>query len=76
MGKRNDIDKAIRNIMNWAARPEWTAVQNKVFTEHIAPACDKLQLSPQALSAEIGDSGGMLFGIAFEDFTHPPPAAG
>jgi hypothetical protein len=68
MGKRNDIDKAVRNIMNWAARPEWTAVQNKVFSEHIAPACDKLQLSPQALSAEIGESGGMLFGIAFEDF--------
>jgi hypothetical protein len=70
MEKRTDIDKAIRNVMNWASRPEWAAERVAVFEEHIAPVCDRMDLDLETLSEELGDSGydGMLFGIAFEDF--------
>jgi hypothetical protein len=70
MGKRNDIDKAVRNIMNWAERPEWATDKATVFNEHIAPVCDKMNIDSAELGEELGESGygGMLFGIVFEDF--------
>lgn len=69
MGKRTEIDKAIRNVMNWANRPEWAADRVAVFEEHIASVCDKMDLDHETLSEELtGGYDSMLFGIAFEDF--------
>lgn len=70
MGKRNDTDKAIRNIMNWADRPEWLDDRGTVFAAHLAPACEHFDLSQEELIQELADNGyeGMLFGIMFEDF--------
>lgn len=70
MGKRSDTDKAIRNIINWADRPEWSGGQAAVFDAHLAPVCDRIDTSQDELGQELADHGygGMLFGIMFEDF--------
>lgn len=70
MGKRSDTDKAIRNIMNWANRPEWSDEQAAVFDDHLALVCERTGISQKELDQELTDQGygGMLFGIMFEDF--------
>lgn len=69
MAKRSDTDKAIRNIMGWADRPEWMDERSALLDAHLAPACDRLGIGREELSQEIEeyDFGGMLFGIMFED---------
>lgn len=68
MGKRSDTDKAIRNIMNWADRPEWSDERMTVFDAHLAPVRDRI--GQDELDQALADPGygGMLFGIMFEDF--------
>ncbi len=70
MGKRSDTDKAIRNIMNWADRPEWSDEQAAAFDAHLAPLCERIGINEEELDQELTDQGygGMLFGIMFEDF--------
>ena len=70
MGKRSDTDKAIRNIMNWADRPEWLDEQAAVFDAHLAPVCDRIDTNQEELGKELTEHGygGMLFGMMFEDF--------
>ncbi len=70
MGKRSNTDKAIRNIMDWAERPEWLGEQEAVFDAHLAPVCDRIGISQEELGNELEGHGygGMLFGILFEDF--------
>jgi len=70
MGKRSETDKAIRNIMNWADRPEWSDEQSAVFNTHLAPVCDRIGISQEELGEELAEHGygGMLFGLMFEDF--------
>lgn len=70
MGKRSDTDKAIRNIMNWANRSEWSDEQAAVFDAHLAPICDRMNISQEELGQELEEHGygGMLFGMMFEDF--------
>src|SRR3990172_5800281 len=70
MGKRSETDKAIRNIMNWADRPEWIEEQKAVFDAHLAPVCERLGHSQEKLAQELAEHGygDMLFGVMFEDF--------
>ncbi|GMR19641.1 MAG: hypothetical protein BMS9Abin36_0236 [Gammaproteobacteria bacterium] len=70
MGKRSDTDKAIRNIMKWANRPEWSDAQATVFDAHLSPVCDRIGISQDELGQELAEHGygGMLFGLMFEDF--------
>jgi hypothetical protein len=70
MGTRSNTDKAIRNIMNWAERPEWQDEQATVFNAHLAPICDRIDISQEELVLELEEHGygGMLFGMVFEDF--------
>lgn len=68
MSARNDTDKAIANLLKWAARPEWSGVQAEVVGAHIGPVCDKFGIGADALAVEIADYNGMLYGIMFEDF--------
>jgi len=70
MGKRSDTDKAIRNIMNWADRPEWLDEQAAVFDAHLDPVCDRIGTNQEELGQELTEHGygGMLFGMMFEDF--------
>lgn len=70
MAKHSETDKAIRNLMNWADRPEWSAEQAAVFDAHLAPVCDRIGISQEELGEELAEHGygGMLFGLMFEDF--------
>jgi hypothetical protein len=49
MGKRSETDTAIRNIMNWAQRPEWSEEQASVFDAHLAPVCDRTDITQEEL---------------------------
>lgn len=70
MGKRHDIDKALRNMKNWADRPEWSDELSIVFDAHFAAVRKHVDISPEEFHQNIveSDYGGMLFGIVFEDF--------
>ena len=70
MGKHSETDKAIRNIMNWANRPEWSEKQAAVFDSHLAPVCEHIGISQEEIAQELEEHGygGMLFGMMFEDF--------
>jgi len=70
MGKRDDIDKAVRNIKNWADRPAWSDELSIVFDAHFAAVRKHVDISPEEFHENIveSDYGGMLFGIVFEDF--------
>ena len=70
MGKRNDIDKAVRNIRNWSARSEWSDELTTIFDAHLASVCELMDISSEDLNQLIveHDYGGMLFGVMFEDF--------
>jgi len=70
MGKRHDIDKVVRNIKNWADRPEWSDELSIVFDTHFATAREYVEISPEEFHQNIveSDYGGMLFGMVFEDF--------
>lgn len=70
MAKGSEIDKAIRNIMNWADRPEWVGEKAAVFDAHLNLLCERLGISQEELGQELAEHGygGMVFGIIFEDF--------
>ena len=70
MGKRHDIDKAVRNIKKWADRPEWSDELSIVFDTHFATVREYVEISPEEFHQNIveSDYGGMLFGMVFEDF--------
>lgn len=70
MVKRSDIDKAIKNLMNWAERPDWSNEQEAVFNEHFVPVADRTGISPDELQQKLAERGSihMLVGIIFEDF--------
>lgn len=70
MARRTDTDKAIRNIMMWADRPEWSDERDAVFDAHLTPVCERIGITPGELAEELADHGydAMLFGIMFEDF--------
>ena len=70
MAKRSDIDKAIKNLMAWAGRPDWSNEQDTVFAEHLNQASDRMGTSLDELDRQLGESGSthMLVGIIFEDF--------
>ena len=70
MATRSDTDKAIRNIMKWADRPEWADEMDSVVDSHLSPLCDQLDVGREEITEELAGHGyeGMLFGIMFEDF--------
>ncbi len=70
MGKRNDIDKAVRNIKNWSERSEWSDQLAAVFDAHHSSVWELIDISMEDLQQAIEeyDYGGMLFGVMFEDF--------
>ncbi|MBF8269979.1 MAG: hypothetical protein HW386_1688 [Gammaproteobacteria bacterium] len=76
MSRQRDTDKAIRNLMHWAERPEWALEQISVFNAHLAPVGEGLGYSQDELDRELAEHGygGMLFGILFEDFISRDPA--
>lgn len=77
MGKRSDTNKAIRNIMNWADRPEWREEFSIALDSHLDPVCERIGISQSELGQELADSDYMdtLVAFVFEDLLtrHLPP---
>ena len=61
-------DKAIANLMKWSAREDWRPYREKVFAEHFDLICERFETSEEEIAELLGETFGMLFGCAFEDF--------
>ncbi len=70
--QRKDIDKAVRNIINFAEQqPEWQQRLDETFSQMLSPAAQSLHIGEDELVAEIQEAGywHMLFGYVFEEFS-------
>ena len=62
------IDRAIGNLLKWAARGEWDALQNELYAAHFEPVVDGVDLSDDALAVLPDDVARMLSVFIIEDF--------
>ena len=62
------IDRAIGNLLKWAARGEWDALQSELYAAHFEPVVDGVDLSDDALAVLPDDVARMLSMFIIEDF--------
>ena len=61
-------DRATRNLLKWAARGEWGALQSEFYAAYLEPVVDGVDLSDDALTVLPDDVAGMLRVFIIEDF--------
>ncbi len=61
-------DKAIDNLMRWSEKEDWNYFREQVFAEHFDMICDRFDTTKEEIAELLGESFGMLFGCALEDF--------
>ena len=64
----SSIDRATQNLVKWAARGEWEALQREAYAAHFEPVIDSLDLPDDALDVLPDDAAGMLSVFILEDF--------
>ncbi|MGF1608876.1 MAG: hypothetical protein ACFCUQ_05740 [Kiloniellales bacterium] len=63
------LSKALSKLRTWAEREEWEEPFKEVFGDHLAPACEALDIEPDELLAPLGEYDlQMVFNVTFEDF--------
>ena len=62
------FDKATESLVRWAARDEWLQWQLDLYTAHVAPVADILDVSDDEFGELIGDAAEMLRVFILEDF--------
>lgn len=62
------FDKATENLVRWSARDEWLEWQFDVYTAHVAPVAEILDVSDDEFEELIGDAADMLGVFILEDF--------
>ncbi len=61
-------DKAIDNLIKWSAKEDWNSFREQIFAEHFDMICDRFDTTKEEIAELLGDSFGMVFGCALEDF--------
>ena len=62
-------DKAMLAIMKWSDREEWRDRRESVVEDHLAPASDALELTPDDIAKAAGDRAiHQIIACALEDF--------
>ena len=61
-------DKAIENLVKWAARDEWEGLQLEMYAAHIDPVADLMDMSGDDIAELLGDGALMLHVFITEDF--------
>ena len=61
-------DKAMENLVKWAAREEWEGLQLEMYAAHIDRVADALDMSADDIAELLGDSALMLHVFITEDF--------
>lgn len=61
-------DQAIGNLVKWSARDDWTPYREQVFTEHLDPVMEKLDVTGEEIGEAMGDALDILYGVILEDF--------
>ena len=64
----SSITKATQNLVKWAARGEWEALQREAYAAHFEPVIGSLDLPDDALDVLPDDAAGMLSVFILEDF--------
>ena len=62
------IDRATQNLVQWAARGEWDALQRGFFEAHFEPVTDGLDLPDDAFEVLADEDGDMLSVFVLEEF--------
>ena len=62
------FDKATENLIRWSARDEWLEWQLDIYTAHVAPVADILDVSEDEFEEMLGDAADMLGVFILEDF--------
>ena len=62
------IDRATQNLVQWAARGEWEALQREYFEAHFEPVTDGIDLPDDAFEVLPDEDGGMLSVFVLEEF--------
>ena len=62
------IDRATQNLVQWAARGEWDALQREYFEAHFEPVTDGIDLPDDAFEVLADEDGGMLSVFVLEEF--------
>jgi hypothetical protein len=61
-------DKAIDNLVKWSAKEDWHSLRKQVLAEHFDMICARFDTTKEEIADLLGDSFGMVFGCAIEDF--------
>ena len=61
-------DKATENLVRWSARDKWLEPQMEIYTAHVAPVADILDVSDDEFEELIGEAADMLGVFILEDF--------
>jgi hypothetical protein len=54
--------------MRWSEKEDWNYFREQVFAEHFDMICDRFDTTKEEIAELLGESFGMLFGCALEDF--------
>ena len=64
----SSITKATQNLVKWAVRGEWEALQREAYAAHFEPVIGSLDLPDDARDVLPDDAAGMLSVFILEDF--------
>ena len=64
----SSIDRATQNVVQWAARGEWEALQREFFEAHFESVTDGLDLPDDAFEVLPDEGAGMLSVFVLEEF--------
>ena len=62
------IDRAIRNLVTWAARGKWKRLQQEFYATHFDPVADGVEISDHILTLLPGGSAGVVSVFILESF--------
>ncbi|MDE0714267.1 MAG: hypothetical protein OXI10_05275 [Gammaproteobacteria bacterium] len=61
-------NKATKNLLKWAERPEWSMMQLEVYRGHLVPVSEVLGIPEVGIPATLGEASVMLNEFIMEDF--------
>jgi hypothetical protein len=61
-------DKAIKNLLEWSAKEEWSIFREQVFADNFDMVCDRFDISAEEIADLLGDAFDMVYGCVLEDF--------
>jgi len=61
-------DKALKNLLKWSEKEEWSIFREQVFADNFDMICDRFDISVEEIADLLGDAFDMVYGCVLEDF--------